>query len=315
MFLIAGASSGSGQLVTAKLLARKLPTRVLVRSDAQVAHFRALGAETVQGEIGDDAALARACSGASTVISLVGRHFADSRARLWAVDALGNAALIKAAVLANARRFVLLSALWADRELPPVLLGAKRHAERALMKASMDYAILRPSTFTTGASSLVGAVGPSIERWGLAFVPRPDSKPISFITLSDVADAIVAAALDHRRSLVVDLGGPEAITMAEGARRLAAVLQKQVRIIGVPRLVSTAAREVARRRSFGAYESMLFLDMLADHGDDSDPEPTRQLLGREPQSVDQALREYYATPTRLTPWRDSNIGILKSRAT
>jgi uncharacterized protein YbjT (DUF2867 family) len=314
MFVIAGASSGPGQIVAAQLLARKLPTRVLVRSDAQVAHFKALGADTVQGEIGDAEVLARACAGATTVISLVGRHFADSRERLWAVDALGNAALVKAAAAADVKRFVLLSALWADRDLPPVLLAAKRHAELALIETKMSHAILRPSTFTTGASSLIGAVGPSIERWGLAFIPRPDSQPISFITLADVADAIVAAALDDRPSLIVELGGPEAITMAEGARRLGAVLKKKVRIIRVPRFISSLGRRYARRRSFGAYELMLFLDMLADHGYHCDAEPTRQLLGREPQSVDEALREYYAT-TRLTAWRDSNIGVLTSRST
>src|SRR5437868_3828654 len=128
MFLIAGASSAPGQLVAAQLLARKLPTRVLVRSDAHATQFKALGADVVQGDIGDEAALARACTGASTVISLVGRHFADSRERLWAVDALGNASLVRAAAAAGVKRFVLLSALWADRDLPPVLLAAKRHA-------------------------------------------------------------------------------------------------------------------------------------------------------------------------------------------
>ncbi len=313
MFLVAGASSGPGQLVVADLLARKMPTRVLVRSDAQVAQFEALGAEAAKGDVGDEAALVRACAGVSTVISLVGRHFADTRERLWSVDALGNAALVRAAAAAGVKRFVLLSALWADRELPPVLLAAKRYAEQALVESGMSYAILRPSTFTTGASSLVGAVGPSIERWGLAFIPRPDSQPISFITLADVAAAIVAAALDDRPSLVAELGGPEALTMAEGARRLGAVLNKKVRIVRVPRFVSSLWRRVARRRSFGAYELMLFLDMLADHGYHCDAGPARQLLGREPTGVDEALRAYYAT-TKLTPWRESNVGVLSTRS-
>ena len=313
MFLIAGARSSFATSWPGPLLARKLLVRVLVRSDAQVKQFEALGAESVRGDIGDEAALARACTGATTVISLVGRHFADTRDRLWAVDAIGNAALVHAAAAADVKRFVLLSALWADRDYPPVLLAAKRHAETALLETKMAYAILRPSTFTTGASSLIGAVGPSIERWGLAFIPRPDSQPISFITLPDVAAAIVAAALDDRPSLIAELGGPEAITMAEGARRLAAVLDKKVRIIRVPRFVSSFGRWFARRRSFGAYELMLFLDMLADHGYHCDPEPTRKLLGREPTSVDDALREYYAT-TKLTPWSESNVGVLSSRS-
>jgi len=123
MFLIAGASSGPGQLVVAELLERKVPTRVLVRSDAQVAQFEALGAETAKGEVGDEEALARACAGATTVISLVGRHFADSRERLWAVDALGNAALVRAADAAGAKRFVLLSGC----RLPRQPRSARRH--------------------------------------------------------------------------------------------------------------------------------------------------------------------------------------------
>src|SRR4029079_10895060 len=121
-------------------------------------------------------------------------------------------------------RFVLLSALFADREYPPVLLAAKRQAERALVASKMAYAIVRPSTFTLGSSSLVGAVGPTIERWGLAFLPA--TRPVSFVALVDVADALVAAALDAHPARVVDLGGPEAITMDEGARRVAAVLGK-----------------------------------------------------------------------------------------
>ena len=136
------------------------------------------------------------------------------------------------------------------------------------------------STFTTGASSLVGAVGPSVERWGRALVPRPDSRPISFITLADVTRATVAAALHPEGALVAELGGPEALTLGEAARRVDQVLGKNVRVMGVPRTVMGLTRRAAERRDFDLYEAMLFLEMLADEGYHCDPAPARRLLGR-----------------------------------
>jgi NADH dehydrogenase len=310
MFLLAGATSSPGRLATQALLAKGQRVRVLVRSEKDETAFAELGAEVVRGDIRDAASVATACRGASTVISMIGRHFAETREGLWAIDAVGNEALIAAAKAAGVRRFVLLSALFADRDYPPVLLGAKRRAEEALVASKLDHAIIRPSTFTAGASSLVGAVGPSIERWGIAFVPK--TKPISFVALVDVADALVAAALDSHPARVVDLGGPEALTLAEGAQRLASVLKKRVRLVPIPRRVVSLLRQRNRRR-FGAYELLLFTEMLCDHGYACDPGPARQLLGREPTAVDVELAEYYARTT-LTPWRESNIGVIRSKS-
>ncbi len=72
------------------------------------------------------------------------------------------------------RRFVLLSALWSDRDPGPVIFRVKRKTEDHLLASGLDYAILRPATFASGPSSLIGILGPTVERWGLAFVPRPD---------------------------------------------------------------------------------------------------------------------------------------------
>jgi uncharacterized protein YbjT (DUF2867 family) len=310
MILLTGATSSPGRLVLDALLGGGHSVRVLVRGESAASAFAARGAQVVRGDVRDPAIVEEACRGVATVISLIGRHFAETAEGLWAIDAEANEALIEAARAAGARRFVLLSALFADRDYPPVLLAAKRRAERAVIASGLAYAIIRPSTFTVGASSLVGYVGPTIERWGVAFVP--DTRPISFVALADVADAVVAAALDTRSSRVVDLGGPEALTIAEGARRVAAALGKRARLVPVPRSLVSVARR-ARKRNFGVYELLLFTEMLCDHGYACDPGPARELLGREPTSVDAALREYYAT-TKLTPWRDTNFGALRNRA-
>ena len=314
MFLIAGASSAVGREVVEKLVSRQAPVRVLVRGDADAERYRALGVEVAQGDVRDAQAVAAACRGARTVISLVGRHFARTETGLWEVDAEGNCNLIRAAAEAGADRFVLLSVLWADRDLPPVIFRAKRQAEDALLASGLAYTILRPSTFVTGPNSLVGMMGPTIERWGVAFVPAPDSRPISFIDAGDVSDAVVAAALhDGSQNRVYDLGGPERLTLAEGARRVGQALGRPVRILRLPRLGIRAVRPLAKRLGFGPYEAALMLEMMAEHGFDCDAAPARELLGRELTPVDTAIRAYYAG-RRQTAWRDSLFGTLLLRA-
>src|SRR5262245_28469649 len=102
MYLVAGASSTVGRGVVEKLLSRKAPVRVLVRRNADVDWFRALGVDVVQADVADVQALTGACRDARCVISLMGRHFARTEAGLWRVDAAGNRNLIRAAAEAGA---------------------------------------------------------------------------------------------------------------------------------------------------------------------------------------------------------------------
>src|SRR5262249_45349437 len=176
-------------------------------------------------------------------------------------------ALIDAARQAGVGHFVMLSALWADREPGPVLFRAKRRAEDLLVRSGLRYTILRPSMFVLGANSLVGSLGPLIRRCGLALLPGPGDRPISFITLGDLSDALLAAARDRGAvNRVFEVGGPQALTLAEGARRIAAVLGKRVRLVRVPRWVLRVLRSLSGLLGFGPYEMMLFTEMLADHG-------------------------------------------------
>jgi uncharacterized protein YbjT (DUF2867 family) len=231
------------------------------------------------------------------------------------VDVQGNSNLARAGSESHVRHFLLISALWADRDLRPVIFRVKRQAEEAVIRSGLSYTILRPCTFAQGPSSLIGILGPTIERYGLAFVPAPDSRPISFMTIQDLVDAIVCIALNpaahqHR---ILELGGAEPVTLIEGATRLAAILQKKLRVIRLPRSILSLMAVFAKRLGFGPYEAMLFLEMLRDHGFFCDAGPLRELLGREPQSLDTVLQEYYRQH-RQTAWRDSIFGTLLLRA-
>ena len=303
--LVVGATSAVGRDVVRRLLASGRTVRVLVRTDKAALEFRSAGAETVIGDVRDAEPLRQACEGVDTVLSLFGRHFAETEQQFWDVDARGNELLADAARAASVGHFVLLSILWSDRDLPPVILRVKRRAEEAVVASGIPYTILRPSTFVEGASSLLGSVGPTVERWGLAVVPSPDTKPVSFVSIFDLAEAIVSAALGGpRERKIFEIGGPRAVTFTEGAAIVASVLGKRARIVRTPKLVLDTSRKIAKRRAFGRYEAVLFLEMLRDKGYACSPDGLRQLLAREPTSVEDAVRARYAkSPT--TPWRDS----------
>lgn len=316
MILVAGATSQVGRCVVERLLAGKREVRVLVRRAEDAEAFRKLGCDVVQGDVRDPQAIRRACEGTETVLSLVGRHFARTERGFWEVDYEGNVKLIDAAKEAGVGRFVLLSALWSDRDPGPVIFRVKRRTEDHLLASGLEYAILRPATFASGPSSLIGILGPTIERWGLAPIPRPDSKPISFIDLGDLAEALVNAALEPRwANRVLELGGAEAITLAQGAERIGRRLGRKARLVRLPRWTLRALRRPARLLGFGPYEAILFYEMLADDGFHVAPTATvtAEVLGRDPISVDAMIDDYYTDRAR-TPWRDSFYGTLVLRA-
>ena len=103
------------------------------------------------------------------------------------------------------------------------------------------------------------------------------------------------------------------LTLAEGASRIAGILGRRIRLVRIPRTTLRAARTLARAGGFGPYEAILFLEMLADHGFHCDADQTRELLGREPRTVDAVLQEYYSTGA-TTPWRNSIYGTLLLRS-
>src|ERR671910_197469 len=113
MVLVAGSTGFLGREICRRLRARGIGVRALVRSSADqtvVAALRALGTETIVGDVKDRVSLDAACRGADTVISTVtttrSRAAGDS---LESTDHAGQLGLVDAAQSAGVRHFVLVS--------------------------------------------------------------------------------------------------------------------------------------------------------------------------------------------------------------
>src|SRR5262245_32292054 len=113
MYAVLGASTAVGRELVGKLLQRGLPVRVMVRKAADAQHFAKLGAQVVQADLRDLAGVSGAVHGTETLISLIGRHFADTEKEFWKTEVEGTRTIVQAAQQARVNHVVMLSVLWA----------------------------------------------------------------------------------------------------------------------------------------------------------------------------------------------------------
>ena len=209
-----------------------------------------LGVDPVSGDLKEPESLRQACRGADTLISTAtastSRRAGDS---LETVDRDGHLALIEMARREGVRRFVYVSVEPKLRET--YFVRIKRQVEAAVRASGMEWAIVQPSCFMEiWLSPLLG--------WDFAnatvrIVGKGD-KPVSFISIGDVAAFVVLSAL-HRATTGRDLpiGGPEAVSLLEVRRICEEITNKRFRArhlpIGLLRLMAALVRPFSRVQS------------------------------------------------------------------
>jgi uncharacterized protein YbjT (DUF2867 family) len=214
--LVVGATGLVGMETCRFLSEANIPVRCLVRPTADPnkrAQLQAMGAELVDGDLKDPASLEQACAGIDAVISTasstLSRQDGDS---IRTVDEEGQLALVSAAQRAGVTHFVFVS----FRENPRIqfpLAVAKRAVERRLEASGMPYTILQASYFME--VWLTPALGFDAVN-GKVRVYGDGNRPISWISFRDVGRAAAAAVSEPAsRNMVIELGGPQALTPRE----------------------------------------------------------------------------------------------------
>lgn len=211
--LVAGGRGFIGRRLVMALRADGVSSRVLTRGQP--------GADEVQGDLTDPAALDLACSGIDTVFHCAGHAHAfgalgaEEEARHWQVNFEGSRALAEAAGRAGVASFVFLSSVKAVGEpgedcadedwpvQPDSAYGrAKRAAEAAVLAAGerygMQVTVLRPAmVFGAGGRGNLERMA-SLVRRGL-FPPLPETgNRRSLVHVSDLVAAMRLVAADIR---------------------------------------------------------------------------------------------------------------------
>ncbi|WBU36890.1 SDR family oxidoreductase [Homoserinibacter sp. YIM 151385] len=174
--LIAG---GHGKI--ARLLARILADDghepvALIRNPDHAADVEEVGAQplVLDLEAADPAEIARHLEGVDAVVFAAGAGPGSTPERKLTVDRDGAVKLRHAAELAGTSRYVLVSAIGADRFDPEsddvfqVYLRAKSEADADLRSSELDWTIVRPGGLTDGPATGLVEVAEEVERGEVA---------------------------------------------------------------------------------------------------------------------------------------------------
>jgi NADH dehydrogenase len=198
------------------------------------------------------------------------------------VDREGQANLVEAARKARVRRFVFIS-FREKREFDFPLQAAKRATAESLKKSGIPWTIIEASLFMEiWLSPHLGFDAAN----GRARVFGAGDKKISYVSYRDVAAlAIAAAESPEAENRVVEVGGPEALSLLEVVRIFE---ERAGRKFEVEHVSDDSLRAMKSNAKTPVEETFAALMLSCTNGDEIDMHPT---LSRFPVRLT-SVREY-----------------------
>ena len=241
LVVLIGGSGFVGAHLAQALLARGCRLRIVSRHPARAFRLRTLAnlgqVQFVRGDVTRPAGLASALAGAYGVVNLVGAFAGD----LDALQGQGAGRIAALAQAAGVAAFVQVSALGSDASSPIAYNRTKAEGEVAVRAAFPTATIVRPSVLFGEDDAFLNLFGGLIARLPALPVFGPQAK-LQPLNVDDAAEAIANALADPARhgSKAYDIAGPEAISMLDLNRRIAAAQNRERTFIALPDTVSGA---------------------------------------------------------------------------
>lgn len=239
LVVVLGGSGFVGAHLAQELLSRGARLRIACRHPERAYRLRPLGnlgqVQFARCDVTDPAALARTLAGADGVVNLVGAFAGD----LDALQGQGAGQIAQAASKAGAGSFVHVSALGADAASPVGYARTKAEGEAAVQAAFAKATVLRPSVLFGPDDNFINMFAQLIAALPVLPVFGPQAK-LQPLFVDDAAAGIANALADPAThgGKTYDIAGPEAITMLDLNRAIAAAQRRQRLFVELPDAVS-----------------------------------------------------------------------------
>lgn len=245
MILVAGGTGRLGRLVATRLSGEGRSVRVLTRDPSAARDLTDSGVELMTGDVRDPSSLAPALSGVTTVVSAVQGFVGHGGVTPASVDRDGNRDLVDAAAsAAQPADVILISTVGASPDHPMELFRMKWAAEEHLRASGLRWTIVRSNAF---ADTWIELLRQTAGTSGRPRVFGRGDNPINFVWVQDVADAVVRATVDPElRGQVIEVGGPDNLTLNELARLVQRSMGSSGPLHHVPRQGLRAMGMIAR---------------------------------------------------------------------
>lgn len=243
MILVTGATGFVGRHVVKRLLADGRPVRLML-TPARAQHWTAHLApgmpggpvEIVPGSILDQEALFRAVSGVHTIIHLENAQWWGGARDLERIELFGTRALVEAARAARVGRIIALSHLGAASASAYPLLRYKGLVEDAIKNSGLAYTIIRSGLIFGEDDAFFNHIAMQLAANPIAFfMPGRGEVVLHPLHIDDLVQVMVRSlesfdVVDR----VVEIGGPEYLTLEDMLRTIMRVTGMYRAIISVP---------------------------------------------------------------------------------
>lgn len=228
MLAVTGATGQIGGRVAAGLAALGLPQRLIVRDPSRAPALP--GADVFQvSSYGDPAAMGKALSGVETlflvsaqeIMGVIKKSKDDDRAVPYYDRLHQHICAVSAAAAVGVRHIVYLS--FVNAEPDATFFAAREHfrTEEFIRSTGIAFTFMRQGLYMDNVPKHV--MSDDVMRG-----PAGEGR-VAWVARDDIADSVVAVMTGHgHEGQTYDVTGPEALTMAETAERLSAVIGRKI---------------------------------------------------------------------------------------
>ncbi|MBL8225208.1 MAG: SDR family oxidoreductase [Chromatiales bacterium] len=280
MILLTGVTGKTGGETARQLLAKGVKIRAIVRNAAKAEDLRAAGVELVVGDIGDAAVVRQALQGVEKAM-LVLPNGKTQQANEQQFTDLAKAAGVK--------HLVKMSSMEAVPHAETPIPQAHWAVEEYIRASGIPWTMVKPNFFM---QNLLASAN-SIKTQKKFSLPMGEGTT-GMADIRDIAAVCVEVLTGQGHTgKSYEITGPEVLTFHDVAARFSEVLGEKIEYVPM-------AMDQFRSRMTGVLEPWhldavcgLFRE-IAEIGLDHTTDTFRQLMGREPRSVTQFVRDHIA---------------------
>lgn len=224
MIVVTGASGYIGSHVVKRLINEGKAVRAMVRDPARAqeeSRLSGLDLEWVEADVTHPDSLLNAMSGASAAIHTVAIAIEKGGRRYEDINYQGTVNVVEAALDSGVQRFINLSQLGADPDLPYRFLASKGKAQAFVAASSLQWTAFRPSVVWGPEDEFANTFARLAPITPLIFpIVGDENARFEPVWVGDLATCIVAALDDpHTFGQEYEIGGPEVLTLEDIERR------------------------------------------------------------------------------------------------
>jgi|TARA_B100000768_G_scaffold179022_1_gene195874 uncharacterized protein YbjT (DUF2867 family) len=305
--LVIGATGTLGRQIVRQALQMGYPVKCGVRNLRKASFLREWGAELVYADLKLPETLPNVLKDVSVVVDAATLRPDDEIGTTKEVDLIGKLALIKAAKLANVKRFIFFSIINNDKFDYVPLMNLKSSIESNLRQSEIPYTIFQLSGFFQGLIAQYAI--PILDKqtiWS-----TQDTAKIAYMDTQDVAKfCLRSLVLPETSNKTYLLGGPKSWLSSELISVCEKLSGQEAEISFIPLFSLGLIKTLAgfSKWSWSVTDRLAFAEVLSENNSSSDNiNEAYKVFGFEPNdllSLEDYLKEYFAT--MLKKLRDLN---------